>query len=105
LSHRIFGQDSDPYNCHANQQKAELIAENMIQDWRFAKKLVESYGGTFVATLQPVSYFSRTQLNHLKLAQEFAPEFKVVYPIMRKEMAASGKEYDLTSVFGVDDEV
>ena len=105
LSHRIFPQDLDAYDCHANQQKAELIAENMIQDWRFAKTLVELYGGTFIAVLQPVSYFSRTRLDHLKLAQEFAPEFEVVYPIVRTKMTANEKAYDLTSAFDLDDEV
>lgn len=106
LSYRVFGRDSGAYyDCHANQRKVELIAENMIQDWLFAKKLVESYGGTFIAILQPVSYFSHTHLDHLKLPQELASEFRVLYPVIRKKMAAKGIGYDFTSAFDVDDYV
>ncbi len=104
LSYRIFGPDySDAYDCHANQRKAELIAENMIQDWLFAKKLVESYGGIFIGILQPVAYLSHTHLDHLKLPQELASEFRALYPIINKKMGANGNGYDLTSAFDVDD--
>jgi lysophospholipase L1-like esterase len=103
LNHKFFGRVSDAYDCRGKPRKSELIAENMIQDWLFAKKLVESYGGTFIAILQPVSYFSHTHLNHLKLPQEFATEFKVVYPAIRKNMALKKIGYDLTSALDVDD--
>jgi lysophospholipase L1-like esterase len=103
LNRKFFGSVSDAYDCHANPRKAESIAENMIQDWLFAKKLVESYGGTFIAILQPVSYFSQTYLDHLKLPKEFATEFNVVYPTVRKKMATKRIGYDLTSALDVDD--
>jgi hypothetical protein len=72
------------YNCHEQPEKAELIARSLLQDWLFAKQLIEGYGGRFVAVLQPVAYLSRTRLDHLELAQGFGRQYEVVYPVILK---------------------
>ena len=40
----------------------QQIADNLIQDWDVARRLVESYGGKFIGILQPVAYYSNTKL-------------------------------------------
>jgi hypothetical protein len=70
------------YDCNADPEKAELIAHVLLSDWMIVKKLVESYGGTFLAVLQPQAYASKTKLDHLQLDQELGRQYEIVYPMI-----------------------
>jgi hypothetical protein len=85
LSEVIGRGDNDEasyYDCHKNPEKAAQIARVLLSDWLLVKNLVESYGGTFVAVLQPVIYFSRTRTEHLKLSQALERQYRTLYPLI-----------------------
>jgi hypothetical protein len=90
------------YECHRNPQKAAAIADNLIQDWRLAKQLVDGYGGKFVGILQPVAYFSHTRLDHLRLSPTDAQQYGAVYPLIRETIARGGEFHDLVPVLDRD---
>jgi lysophospholipase L1-like esterase len=92
---------TEEYDCNNNPAKAEAIADRLIQDWQFAKQLVESRGGKFVGILQPVAYFSQTRTPNSQ--KEFEPSFRAVYPMIREKMRAAGEFHDLVSVFDIDE--
>lgn len=70
------------YDCTSNPKKAELIARVLLSDWLIVKQLVESYGGTFIAVLQPQAYDSRSRLDHLSLDPELGRQYETVYPLI-----------------------
>jgi hypothetical protein len=82
------------FDCAANNVKAQKIAENLIEDWKMAKELVELYHGQFVAILQPVSFYSHTL--DRGISEEHKPEFDSVYPLVKKKMQTNLGQYDLT---------
>ena len=85
LSEVIGRGDTDEasyYDCHKNPEKAAQIARVLLSDWLLVKNLVESYGGTFVAVLQPVIYFSRTRTEHLKLSEALERQYRTLYPLI-----------------------
>ena len=69
LEARLRG-GTDRHDCHADPGKAEMIARTLLWDWLTAKRLVEGYGGRFIAALQPVAYFSRTRVDHIHLDEQ-----------------------------------
>lgn len=91
------------YECDRNAAKAEAIAENLISDWQLAKHLVERYGGKFVGILQPVTSFSQTRLDHLKLSAYVKQQYQAVYPLIRQKIARGGEFYDLVPIFDRDE--
>ena len=81
---------TSPYNCDEDPQKAEQIARFLLADWKVMKTLVEGYGGTFVAILQPQAYGSDTRLDHLDLSETLGRQYAAVYP---KVMELLPKEF------------
>lgn len=71
---------SEVYDCDKDPEKAERIARVMVSDWLLMKSMVESYGGKFIAILQPHAYVSKTNLDHLKLDPELGLQYDAVYP-------------------------
>ena len=98
-------EDAQWYECHSNARKVEAIAENLIQDWSLAKRLVESYGGKFVGLLEPVGYFSRTRLDYVKLPPYEQAQYAAVYAAIRAKIAGKEGFYDLTSVLDIDEAI
>ena len=78
LEARLRGGE-DRHDCHADPGKAEMIARILLWDWLAAKRIVEGYGGRFVAALQPVAYFSRTRVDHIELDQDLREQYQAVY--------------------------
>jgi hypothetical protein len=70
------------YDCDQKPDKAEQVARVLLSDWMIVKKLVEGYGGEFIAVLQPEAYDSRTRLEHLDLDAALGRQYEVVYPII-----------------------
>jgi hypothetical protein len=97
---------ADGFNCHSNSDKATKIAENVLRDWLMAKRIVESYGAKFIATLQPAIYFSRTRRDHLEDAPRLmSAQFQAVYPLIKERLPKASGFYDLTSALDVDEYV
>jgi len=110
LAERINSQISgflgvSKYDCDSNRDKAQAIADNLIRDWQFAKLLTESFGVKFVAFLQPVSYLSRTRLDHLELRPNLDRQYQAVYPSIREQIARGHQFHDLVPVLDVDEPV
>jgi hypothetical protein len=94
----IPGREAAGFDCHQNRQKAEQIADNLLQDWDVARRLVESYGGKFIGILQPVSYFGDSKLDRIRLNGIEKQQFEAVYPLIGLKMAGRPGLYDFTRV-------
>jgi lysophospholipase L1-like esterase len=110
LGERINSQISkslavSKYDCDTDRGKAQAVAENLIRDWQFAKLLTESFGGRFVAFLQPVVYYSRSPQDHLKLPANLDRQYQAVYPLIREAIARGGQFQDLASVLDLDEPI
>jgi hypothetical protein len=86
------------FACHTDGTRSQQIADNLIQDWDVARRLVESYGGKFIGILQPVSYLSDTKLEHLQLSDVEKRQFQAVYPLIQKKMQGHAGLFDFTGV-------
>jgi lysophospholipase L1-like esterase len=95
---------AEGFNCHVSPEKASRIADNVLQDWQMAKRIVESYGIKFVGILQPAIYFSRTRRDHLAdVFPLMQTQFLSVYPLIKQRIAEAGNFHDLTSVLDFDE--
>jgi hypothetical protein len=75
---RLYGP-VERHDCSTDPAKAELIARTLLWDWLAAKRLVEGYGGRFVAAMQPVAYFSATRKDHIRIDRSLTEQYKTVY--------------------------
>lgn len=94
------------FDCDTNPQKAELVAEALISDWKIAKYVAEDNGARFFAFLNPVSYLSKTRLSHLapeEKAAEIGKQFETVYPLIRAKMKEHGIGTDLSGILDRDE--
>jgi hypothetical protein len=100
----LFGRkqkdESKFFNCDSDTRKAQKIADNLIEDWAVARKLVESYNGKFVGILQPVSYFSKTKTDQIAkdMTSIDRKQFQTVYPLIKQKMVNRTGVYDFTDV-------
>jgi hypothetical protein len=78
LEARLHG-GLERHDCVADPGKAEAIARTLLWDWLTAKRLVEGYGGRFIAALQPVAYFSQTRVDHIHLDEHLREQYRAVY--------------------------
>lgn len=93
------------FNCDRDPRKAELIAEQLMTDWKMAAMLVNSYGGKFYGFLQPVAYFSKTPVEPLRLGRQLGEQFRTMYPIIRRKMTEHGIGIDMTNVLDRDEPI
>lgn len=98
LTRRWRSRSEGQFACHTDGARAQQIADNLIQDWDVARRLVESYGGKFIGILQPVTYFSDTKLEHLELSDVERLQFQAVYPLIQKKMQGRPGLLDFTGV-------
>jgi lysophospholipase L1-like esterase len=95
----------ESYDCDSKPEKATRIADNLVGDWRMAKRLVETYGGRFVGILQPVSYFSKTRMDHLTDDPAMRAQFRAVYPLVERRMAEVGGFHNMEHALDIDEYV
>ena len=98
------------YDCDSKPGKPESIARVLLSDWVMVKNIVESYGGVFVAILQPSAYLSVTRKDHFAVDAEETRQFKVVYPIivdmLQEEFSKLQENFvDMQRVLDVDEYV
>jgi lysophospholipase L1-like esterase len=86
------------FYCSTDAHKAQQIADNLVQDWDVARRLVESYGGRFIGILQPVAYYSETKTDHIPLRDLQKRQYLAVYPLIKQRMAGRTGLYDFTRV-------
>lgn len=87
--------------CKDNPARSAQIAQSLVADWQAASAVAASNGGRFIAVLQPVSFLSRTRLDHLDLFRddwiEASEQYQEVYPVIRRLAKNAGIEfYDLS---------
>ncbi len=99
--------NGDMLECHLDSRKAELITNNLMDDWRVAKFLVESKGGVFIPVLQPVAYIGSPNLIHLPNVFRddlWKKQYEIVYEKIRLSAKKLKVDYvDMTDVFDVKD--
>ena len=91
------------YICHDDLDRSDRIARSLVNDWRSADAVARQNGDRFIALLQPVSFLSRTKLDHLDLFREdwkeVARQYDAVYPAIRRYAGEVGFEFhDLSDV-------
>lgn len=79
--------ETSPYDCLRNPEKAEAIAETMMQNWEMAYEIVTKRNGKFYAILQPAAFIGKPRTDHLALDEELGRNFQEVYRRLRLKIA------------------
>lgn len=98
----------DSYLCDNSEERAQRVAESIVNYWEIAHDLAEARGIKFLAILQPVAYLGNPRLTHLKFDRwddERALQFKTVYPLIKDIMRKRGHKWilDYTEMFSRDE--
>jgi lysophospholipase L1-like esterase len=94
-----FADNKEFFDCHNNKKKAELIVQNLIDNWLAAKNISERKGAKFIAILQPISFYSNSITEHLNIDLDVKKQFDVIYPLIKKEAEKYNLEfYDYTGI-------
>ena len=98
------------YACHDDLDRSDAIARSLVNDWSSADAVARRNGDRFIAILQPVSYLSRTRLDHLDLLRdewkELAWQYHAIYPAIRRYAKASEFEFhDFSGVLDTEEYV
>jgi len=108
LSSAMFGRNPNrgSVDCSTNPQKADLVAEALINDWTMAKHIAEDNGARFFAFLQPMAFLSKTRLSHIQpavLDPKIGAQYETVYPLIRAKMKEHAIGNDLSDILDIDD--
>ena len=92
------------YNCDSNADKAQEVAQTLVNSWKVTADLVGTYGGTFTAVLQPVAYIGNANIEYLNLNSNEhkvkASQFKSVYSHVKKFVKNQNFNFiDLTDLY------
>lgn len=102
VSERL-ARSTDYADCDVNPDKAAAVARALVADWRMARLLVESWGGKFLAFLQPVAYFSQTKIDHIELDSHLGDQYRAVYPQIKELILDDASYLDITDAFDRDE--
>jgi len=106
----VFGEKAfvvNDYACHDDPERAEAVAQTLVNLWEMANTLVTHYGGKFYAFLQPIGYLGTPRLDHLKFNRPLGREqFEAVYPILQRKGREKGFPWwtDISDAFDGTDE-
>jgi len=98
----------DKYLCSCDPSRAELVASQLVNNWRIAHNLVESFGGTFIGILQPVAYIGHARIDHVKQDMEhpgrsgLSAQYEALYPLIRKKIKKYDFMFDMTQAYNGD---
>ncbi|MDC1066772.1 SGNH/GDSL hydrolase family protein [Alphaproteobacteria bacterium] len=91
-------------SCAFDTRRAEEISDIMISNWKHARTLAINNEIEFIAILQP-TFFTGADLKYHPNVNDSAlkNEFKAVYPLLRKKIAALGVDWivDLSQTLDV----
>lgn len=99
------------YICHRDPERAQRVAQVLLDSWLTLKKTADLYGARFVAALQPVAYLGAPQTAHLTLDPVLGREYATVYPIIRTLLGEPayrelhGLVLDLSAAFDGDEHI
>ncbi|MDC2995045.1 hypothetical protein OAZ93_00515 [Prochlorococcus sp. AH-736-F09] len=90
--------NSKEFNCDTNQEKARLIAQHLVNNWRTAYALSITNDFKFYGILQPTLFSTKTNTEYfspseIKKNSQYEIQFKIVYPLILKEIERNC-EYD-----------
>ena len=79
------------YDCHINQNKAKSIAQHFVNNWHTAFSIATQNEIPFYGILQPNLFTTNTNSDymiqkHKKINPIYRKQFKVVYPLIMKEI-------------------
>lgn len=105
----MYKSDLDTYDCDKNIEKAELIAQTLIDTWIQANKIAESNDDDFIAVLQPIIYLGSAKSEHLVEVMDLETDyikkqFESVYPIVIQKISKldNFNFIDFTSIYDHD---
>lgn len=84
------------FDCDTNRIKSKLIVENLINNWKIAKFLVESKDkqNIFIPILQPLSFFTKSKTEHIDdYSEEVKRQYEFMYDLVRKELKKNNFRY------------
>lgn len=93
ITRRPFGQLRLDMNlkesniCH-DSEMADLVAENLVQNWRTARLVANDHGATFFAILQPLPYTADVRQPYYNPGYDEV--IKAVYPIIKAKAERFG---------------
>ena len=77
-------------SCLSNNDRANLVAKHLINNWYVAYQIAESKNITFLGVLQPNLYSTNSIYYEYMMDKYRSPNFKkiinVIYPLIKKEM-------------------
>lgn len=83
----------DSYLCDNSMDRAQRVAESIVNNWEIAYDLAEARGIKFLAILQPVVHVGNPKLTHLRFNpwdDERGLQFKAVYPLIKEIIQKRG---------------
>lgn len=71
----------DPYRlvCAADPNRAQNVAQGLLDSWLATLNLIESHGGDSIFVLQPAAYTGKPMINHLSVNSAIKLEYEAVY--------------------------
>ena len=95
-----------PFICDIDPNRAQIVAQQLVETWRAASQIANSNGDKFVAILQPVAFVGTADLSYLKLddkrSQIYAKQYRTVYPLIQEYAASIAGDFtflDLTGIY------
>lgn len=107
LVQRNSDSEGNRYNC-LDDQKADEIAQFLLNNWKIAHDIVQERGGKFIAILQPSVFTGNPRRDHLTmLDSELEENFRRVYVRVKDKLEEADYPwiYDLTTAFDSKDHI
>lgn len=106
VSNRLFTNNSAEfyYSCANSSQRANFVAETLVNTWIQAQLLAEANGDQFIAILQPVAFYKSPNISYLNLNDsnsiQLKKQFEALYPLIIEYASSSDLNFfDLTDIF------
>jgi hypothetical protein len=99
-----YVRNPSQWACDRDPARAAAVANHLVRNWEIARTLVESYGGQFMAVLQPLTGVGKPKIDHLELDLAVLANYAAVYSEIRSLMSDRelGWAWDMSDTFDVD---
>ncbi|MDG1432668.1 MAG: hypothetical protein P8Q41_01600 [Saprospiraceae bacterium] len=102
INGRLFKKPlPNPYCCQSDFERANAVANNLLNTWKIAHQLAEANGIHFIAILQPNIYSGKYKKSYSNLEhrETLGENFKNVYQILKEETVNYSWVYDFSEIF------
>ena len=91
----------NPYCCESNLDRANAVANHLLNTWKIAHQLAKENGIQFIAILQPNIYIGKQKESYSELERidSLDENFKEVYGILKEKIVGYDWIYDFTEIF------